>query len=236
MGEASGTDRIRAFVAIFPDEAVRSAIAAEIERLRAIAPSLHWTPPERLHLLLGFLGEQPPDVLWKLRGELDRAAASFPPFLLHVAGLRVWTSNDGGTVRGVAVACGAKGRPVHQLARSVREAASGLGLPAPDFHGSMIRLAGGTLAGDDARALLAQAEQANDRPYAKWPVDSFSLFESRIEGSPPDLKVEHKRLVTFPLRGAPPRAPLRRPSGGPRGTPQRGPRQFGPRGRPRPPR
>ena len=50
----------RLFVAVWPDDAARDALADTVERARQAAPDVRWQPPERWHITLAFLGVADP--------------------------------------------------------------------------------------------------------------------------------------------------------------------------------
>ena len=80
-------ERVRSFVAILLSEEVRAAVAAEIARLRPLAPRVSWISPPNLHLTLKFLGEVPSEALEQAKEGLAEAVAGAAPFGLHFGGL-----------------------------------------------------------------------------------------------------------------------------------------------------
>jgi 2'-5' RNA ligase len=50
----------RLFVAIWPSDAARDALAHTVDAARTSAPDVHWQPPERWHITLAFLGPGDP--------------------------------------------------------------------------------------------------------------------------------------------------------------------------------
>ena len=66
---------MRLFLAINLPAAVIAAIDTEIAPLRAAAPALRWIPPERWHLTVRFLGEQPLESVPGIRDALDEATS-----------------------------------------------------------------------------------------------------------------------------------------------------------------
>ena len=50
----------RLFVAIWPDDAPRDALADTVDRARGEAPDVRWQPPARWHITLAFLGVADP--------------------------------------------------------------------------------------------------------------------------------------------------------------------------------
>jgi 2'-5' RNA ligase len=55
-----GPVNVRLFVAVWPDDAARAALADTVERARQAAPEVRWQPPERWHITLAFLGVADP--------------------------------------------------------------------------------------------------------------------------------------------------------------------------------
>lgn len=72
---------MRLFVALDLPEAVRSALAA----WRPNLPGARWTPAERMHVTLRFLGETPPEAAERIQDHLVTFAASAVP--VRTAGL-----------------------------------------------------------------------------------------------------------------------------------------------------
>jgi RNA 2',3'-cyclic 3'-phosphodiesterase len=77
----------RAFVAVLLDEATRSAVADEIERLRPLSKAVAWVPAENLHLTLKFLGEQTDTRLAEAALAIDEAADTVQRFRLALHGV-----------------------------------------------------------------------------------------------------------------------------------------------------
>jgi RNA 2',3'-cyclic 3'-phosphodiesterase len=72
--------------------AVRSALAAQIERLRPISGGIGWVAAENLHLTLKFLGAVEADRLDAVRSALDDAAHGVRAFDFTVEGLGAFPS------------------------------------------------------------------------------------------------------------------------------------------------
>ena len=66
---------VRAFVAIRLREPVRERLAAEVERLRPLAPDVAWVARDNFHLTLKFLGDVESDRLDAVTAALAGAAA-----------------------------------------------------------------------------------------------------------------------------------------------------------------
>jgi len=85
---------VRLFVGITPTAEALAHAAGAVDRIASTTPDLRWTPPQRWHVTLAFLGEVDPDRVPRLSAQLDEVAAVHPP----LAGLRL---EGAGTFRGV---------------------------------------------------------------------------------------------------------------------------------------
>jgi 2'-5' RNA ligase len=78
---------VRLFVAIVPPPPALAHLAAAVAPLRATAPSaVRWTPAERQHLTLVFLGEVDEDRVDRVGLRLAEALDGRPPPVLQIAG------------------------------------------------------------------------------------------------------------------------------------------------------
>lgn len=78
---------MRLFVALELSDAVRDAISAAVQPLRASMPELAWLPRGRLHLTLRFLGEVADERLGELRELCGAVAARQRSFPLSLSGV-----------------------------------------------------------------------------------------------------------------------------------------------------
>lgn len=77
---------MRLFVAINLAPTLRDAAHAAAAELREVLPGAGWVPPERLHLTVKFLDEQPESRVDELARALGRAAARHAPMSLRLEG------------------------------------------------------------------------------------------------------------------------------------------------------
>jgi len=89
-GERRTGDTRRAFVAVFPSEAVGEGLAALRRRLEPALPGLRWVAPGNLHFTLRFFGDLTGPEIERAREVLDRTAAAALPFPLVLTGLGVF--------------------------------------------------------------------------------------------------------------------------------------------------
>src|SRR5260221_9860517 len=97
----------RAFVAVCLDEATRTAVAQEIERLRPLSRAVAWVPAENLHLTLKFLGEQTDERLADAALAIEEVAVACPRFTLSLYGLGAFPGMERPRIVWVGVAEGA---------------------------------------------------------------------------------------------------------------------------------
>ena len=89
---------VRTFIAVELDEAMREALAAVQDDLRAAAPhrSVRWVRPTSIHLTLKFLGDTPVARLEEIKRALDAAAAEVASFSFTVEELGFCPHGEGG--------------------------------------------------------------------------------------------------------------------------------------------
>lgn len=67
---------MRLFVAIDPDDAIRTRVARFLEDVRGFAPEARWVSPESLHVTLKFIGEQQEDKVELIKSALRTIQAA----------------------------------------------------------------------------------------------------------------------------------------------------------------
>ena len=78
---------MRLFLAINLPTDIIGAIDQEVAALRAAAPALRWIPPEKWHLTVRFIGEQPLERVAPIRDAIDRAAGRHAEAPLAIGGV-----------------------------------------------------------------------------------------------------------------------------------------------------
>lgn len=195
------SETIRAFVAVPLGDVLARTMVAEQARLAKVAPSAKWIPRERMHLLLGYLGERSPALLWKIQQQLERVRHGERPFPIPARGLRVWSTATG-IVRGIAVALGPDQKDIlKRLVDWVRAAAKLAGVPEKevDYRGATLRIGAGPVEGQDAEALQVEARKRHRWEYGDLWVDRIVLYESKLDGASPPGEIEYKPLTVIEL-------------------------------------
>lgn len=165
-------------------------VASALAELMSPAPGYAWTPPERLHLTLRFLGDTPTEQIEPLRERLR--AIHVARFVLPVEGLGVFPPR--GCPRVLWCGVGAGHPHLHQLRQRVDDAVLATGLDAElrTFvpHFTLARL------GTVSPAHVAQWLRAQ-RDFAAPPfrADSFRLYASELRAT----GAVHTVLEEYPL-------------------------------------
>ena len=82
---------MRLFAAV-ETEALRGWLGTVAGALERVRPDLRWLQPEKAHLTLAFLGEQPQDRVEAIREAMAAAARGSAPFRLELGGLGAFDS------------------------------------------------------------------------------------------------------------------------------------------------
>ncbi|HLP09842.1 MAG TPA: RNA 2',3'-cyclic phosphodiesterase [Opitutaceae bacterium] len=183
---AAAPAALRLFIAIDAPAPVATALGA----LMRPASGFAWTPPERLHLTLRFLGDTPAEKLEPLRERLR--AIHVVRFLLPVEGLGVFPPRGQPRV----LWCGVGGGHPHlqQLRQRIDDSVLATGLDA-DLRNFVPHF---TLAhlGVVPPARVAQwLREHRDFAAPPFRVGQFTLYSSELRPS----GAVHTALETFPL-------------------------------------
>lgn len=187
---------MRLFLAINPPGHVREEIAAATAPLRAAAPALRWIGPDRLHLTVRFLGEQPAERVDELRGAVDAATARHAGTPLTFRGFGAFPNFR----RARVVWLGVEPHPrLELLHHDVERACVALGFEPEGRafrpHLTLARVPDGT----HEEVLRALARTVRRTPYAaRIDVDSVDLMAS--EQTPDGSR--YRIIHTSPLGAA----------------------------------
>lgn len=176
----------RLFVALKPPDVVRDALGA----LRRDMPGARWTPPEKMHLTLAFLGDTEEARVSAVVEAL--AGVVSPPVPVAVAGLGAFPSRRGARVLTAEVAPQRALMALHARVTAAL-AAVGVVLERRPFrpHLTLARLKGADR--EAVRAVLA-----SPAPVLAFEAAAFHLYRStlQLEGA------HYDRLHSFPLTGS----------------------------------
>jgi 2'-5' RNA ligase len=170
---------VRLFFALNFPPALREALHAAAAPLRAAAPGVRWTHPDRLHLTVKFLGAQPPELEAALRDAMDEIVTRHHAMELVLTGVGAFPNFR----RPRVVWIGIEQDPaLEQLARDVDTACALLGVPREERpfrpHLTLGRVRPGT-----RPAALQPLAPVMESLYvhAVASVDTLDLMESRAD-------------------------------------------------------
>jgi 2'-5' RNA ligase len=172
--------RYRVFVAVALPEAVRYAIEAAQNELRAAmhSPSIRWTRPEQLHLTLRFLGGVDVRQVEPLKESVRDACDGFGGFQLSASGLGVFPNVRRPRVVWAGID-DANGR-LSELQRSIQSATSAFtSEPPEDRFTGHVTLARCRDAGrGEAATLAGMIGRMATRSFGAWTVSDVEVIRS----------------------------------------------------------
>lgn len=166
------------FVALWPSDQVRELLERAVRAARPTAPELRWSPPERWHLTVVFLGG-PTVPLPGLAAALERALEGRPPLDLALDGWGVFPQTDQPGSGASVVWAGVTGDGLPELAEALADAARDVGVPVSSRpFVPHVTLARARRRHDVSRTLRALGPALT----TGWRVDRVDLVESRPKG------------------------------------------------------
>lgn len=180
---------MRIFLAINLPDVVREQIADATAELRATAPGLRWVLPERTHLTMRFLGEQPIGIVPSLRAAIDGAAGRHTDAPLLLRGIGAFPNFR----RARVLWLGVEPHPrLELLYHDVEAACVALGFEPEGRsfrpHVTLARVPEGT--GEETLRPLSRAARAFTFE-ASLAVDSVDLMASELTPSGPRYRLLH---------------------------------------------
>ncbi len=184
---------VRAFVAIdIPNAECERAFAVS-KRLRKAGVRVSWTPPERMHLTLRFLGEVAPAVIARIAERLETEYAGVEPFPLRLEGAGAFPNAREARVIWVGLAPLAG--PLEQVQEAAESAAREAGLKREKRQFRPHLTVGRVRDPKKAGALAALIHEERNFSGDEFTVSSVSLYESQLTPSGPI----YNRLHEFPF-------------------------------------
>jgi 2'-5' RNA ligase len=120
-------DRMRVFIALDIDDAIRQRIQRFMEGVSGFAPDARWVRPESLHVTLKFIGEKPIETVEEIKRALSGIRAE--PVEITFRGYGFFPTAKAARVFWVGIE---SGPPLPFLAKAVDETTFALGIPKED--------------------------------------------------------------------------------------------------------
>jgi RNA 2',3'-cyclic 3'-phosphodiesterase len=195
---------MRVFVGIDLDPEIRAKIARFIEGVQGFALDARWVRPESLHVTLKFIGEQKPERVDQIKGQLRKVAGA--PIEIHVSGYGSFPTAKAPRVFWVGIQAGAQ---LAELAGCIDVVVSELGIPREDRafspHLTLARAGGGSGSprwrkGDGPNAVFSVLDKRlaamSALDFGTMTAREFYLYQSQL--SPGGSK--YTKLERFPLQ------------------------------------
>jgi 2'-5' RNA ligase len=178
--------RMRLFVALDIDEAIRQRVQRFLEGVRGFAPDARWVGPDAFHITLKFIGEQPPQALGQVRQALGEVHGA--PATIDFRGYGFFPSPRAARVFWVGMEGDAN---LAALAAAVEAATAALGIPREQHefapHLTLARAGSGRpywKSGDRVSSVFQHLQEklaALEPPdFGTMTAREFFLYESKL--------------------------------------------------------
>lgn len=176
--------KIRTFIAVETDPAVREAAAELVGEFRASGADVKWVDPANMHLTVKFLGDVDSRHVHEVCWAVEKAVAELPRFELELRGAGAFPNAR--RPRTVWLGAGQGGEEIGILAEALEEAMDRLGFrrEARRFHPHLTlgRVRRGQAGLDELARLLAEYA---DFEVGRTTVSEVVTFSSQLDRSGP---------------------------------------------------
>ena len=166
----------RLFVAIDLPDSTRQMLANLDPRIRGV----RWTESDQMHLTLGFFGDVPEDVEFRLREKLS--AIEFGTFFLPVKGVGAFSSK--GAPKIIRIGVGKAHPHLFQIHKRVQESALAAGIE-PDLRPWHPHITMARCRDVSAQALRKFLQSNTEFDAGMIRVDAFHLYSSNLTPAGP---------------------------------------------------
>jgi 2'-5' RNA ligase len=176
--------RIRTFIAVELDDAVRVRASTLIDKLRTCGTNVKWVERDKMHLTLKFLGDVDEREVNNVCVTVTKAVSGFGPFSIHCAGASAFPEVARPRTPWLGVGDGAE--ELCRLQKNVEDALFGLGYPkeARQFH-PHLTLGRSKVGGPSLRELSQLIQKLADYDAGISMVDEVIVMSSFLERSGP---------------------------------------------------
>lgn len=187
------SEPVRLFIAVPTSPAIRAAAGQVIDRLRPFG-DVRWTPPERLHLTLKFLGAVSAEKVTPLAEILAERANTFSRFVVELGDVGAFPHLRKPQILWLGVE---RAEELTRLAQEIDQAVQKLGFEreAKDFRAHLTL---GRVKSPRDLGALSEALRTGARSSGRidWQVDEVELIQSELRPEGPLYTILHR----FPLR------------------------------------
>jgi 2'-5' RNA ligase len=169
---------MRVFVALDIDDAIRGRLQLFLDGVRGFAPDARWVRPESMHVTLKFIGEKSVEAVEEIKQALARIQGGV--MQISFRGYGFFPTSRAPRVFWVGIEAG---RDLAALAKSVDEAAAGLGVPKEEHafspHLTLARRGGSGAPGRRKGDVPNQSFQRLQEKLAAMPPPEFGTMTAR---------------------------------------------------------
>ena len=189
---------MRLFLAINLPSSIVTAIDHEVVALRAAAPAVRWIPPEKWHLTVRFIGEQPLERVAAIREAIDAATARHADAPLSIRGVGAFPNFRRARIVWIGVAPDPR---LEMLHHDIESACVALGMEHEGRpfrpHVTIARVPHGV----DEAALRALSRAARAVRYSEViDVSSVDLMASELAPDGPRYRLLHSSPLNSAVR------------------------------------
>jgi 2'-5' RNA ligase len=182
---SAGEQKLRLFVALPVPAEIRDVLTETQDELRQLLPraAATWTPPDRMHLTLRFLGDVEPARVEALTSSLAAAVENFGPLDLIVE--RVGCFPDARHPRVVWIGVHDRAQRLPELQRRIASATAAFTpeSEAGRFTGHVTLARAKQIKRPQAEAIAAFAQRTADRRLGAWTAAKVELVRSELSSS-----------------------------------------------------
>jgi 2'-5' RNA ligase len=169
---------MRVFVALDIDYAIRGRLQLFLDGVRGFAPDARWVRPESMHVTLKFIGEKSVEAVEEIKQALARIQGGV--MQISFRGYGFFPTSRAPRVFWVGIEAGPE---LATLAKSVDEAAAGLGVPKEEHafspHLTLARRGGSGAPGRRKGDVPNQSFQRLQEKLAAMPPPEFGTMTAR---------------------------------------------------------
>lgn len=177
------TQRIRTFIAVEVDPAIRRATVELIDQLRKADANVKWVEPDNLHLTLKFLGDVAADDVAQVCDAVQKAVAEVPPFELEIRGAGAFPNTR--RPQTIWIGAGDGETQMADLAERVELGLKKFGFRR-DTRRYRVHLTLGRLRdGRGAHELGQLLQQFTEFQAGRMPVEEVIIFSSQLQRTGP---------------------------------------------------